>query len=244
MPRRPILPLLAAVALLAAGAPAQEPASPELDTSGSITLRWQIDSAEDNYGFYLERSESDSGPWTRVNEELIPGVGTTADIHQFEYVDEGLVRGRDYWYRLHEVGYDGNSTLMGTIPAHCRTVEEDIVHERRKLLGQSVAAMDQVISPIVSGEWVAFLHPRLGAPVRLIAEWSDWEESPIEMELLSGTQMWVTEEPVSRFAVGEDAAYLFLVGEGASAEPALDPGNPRTGHDESRGREVSIFTVD
>jgi hypothetical protein len=238
------LALTLLISLGAACALAQEAASPETDSSGSIHLRWQIDSAEDNYGFYLERSDSEDGPWVRINEDLIPGVGTTSDIHRFEYIDERLVRGQDYWYRLHEVGYSGMTELMGTISTHCRTIEEDIVHERRRLLGLELVRRDEITSPIISGEWVAFLHPRMGQPVELIGEWGDWEENPIEMELLSSTQLWVAEEPLSRFEAGQEVGYLFLVGEGASAEVASDPQNSRTARDEVRDRDVSVFTVE
>lgn len=147
----------ALAALVQTAAPAQstsEEASAE-DRTGRITLRWQIDSAQDNYGFYLNRSESPDGPWERVQApgEVIPGVGTTSDVHNFEYIDEGLVRGRDYYYQLIEVsmtGAEADKTQGQPLRAHCRTVEEEIEHARRTALGEAIASAEiATVSPLV-----------------------------------------------------------------------------------------------
>jgi hypothetical protein len=221
-----------------------------------IRLHWRIDSANNNYGFYLERSQpvpyelnpitgelslrpSSSPPdavWTRVNEELIPGVGTTADPHEFEHIDYGVERGENHWYRLHEMDFSGNVTLMGELFARCRTVEEDIIRERQTALGEEVAAMgDDIETPLVTEDWVIFLHPRVDSLVHLIADWREWE--PVEMKLLRGTHFLVHEEPRDQMpSVGH---YLFLVGDDASAETNADGANPLTADDSGRGEIVS-----
>jgi hypothetical protein len=244
--RRLALPLtLMAMACLAPGPRTQEDeAEAPSDTIGEVRLHWQIDSAQDNYGFYLMRSESEDGPWVRVNERLIPGVGTTSEIHRFDYVDEGLVRGRDYWYQLYEVGMNGTEELMGTVQGHCRTLEEDVIHERREALGEEINALgDDLVLPHATGEWVVFLHPRVGQPVRLIGQWRGWEDDPVEMELLEGTQWMVAEEPLAELPTSGDLGYLFLVGEEASAEVRLDDHNERQHLDPQRGETVSVFDL-
>ncbi len=211
----------------------------ELDTSGEINLHWQIDSAENNYGFFFKRADSEDGPWERVSE-LIPGVGTTSNVHTFDWVDTGLVRGSDHWYQLYEVSYSGVEEMMGTISAHCRTVAEDIVHDRRKMLGEHVDSLgDAVTSPIVSGEWAAFLHPRRGETVALIADWRGWEENPLPLVRLAGTHWLVAEEPLTDLPT--EGEYLFLViGEG-SPECRLDTHNPEQRTSAERDEAVSAL---
>jgi hypothetical protein len=240
---------LGALIATAVGANAQEaqPASPEPDTSGKITLQWQIDSAEDNYGFYLMRSESENGPWTRVNEAIIPGVGTTSDIHRFSYEDTGLVRGREYWYDLYEVSMSGQEVLKGTLQAHCRTTAEDIVHERQKSLAAEVEGMgDSLVTPLRRGEWVVFLYPRprRDEGVSLIGDWRGWEADPAKMELMPDSQLYIAEEPATAFpATQERFSYLFVVGGGVSAENHLDPTNAEQRMDDARGEQVSVFSM-
>ncbi|MBN1478233.1 hypothetical protein JXA47_15865 [Candidatus Sumerlaeota bacterium] len=221
-----------------------------------IRLHWRIDSASDNYGFYLERSQPvpcelnpitgelsltpSSSPrdavWTRVNEELVPGVGTTADPHEFEYIDHEVGRGENRWYRLYEMDFSGNATLMGELFAHCRTVEEDIIRERQTALGEQVMAMgDDIETPLVTEDWVIFLHPRVDSLVHLIADWRGWE--PVEMRLLRGTHFLVHEEP--RDQMPRVGHYLFLVGDDASAEAHVDSANPLAIEDPDRGETVS-----
>jgi hypothetical protein len=221
-----------------------------------IRLHWRIDSANDNYGFYLERSQpvpSDLNPitgelsirpsaspsdavWTRVNEELVPGVGTTADPHEFEHIDYEVERGENRWYRLYEMDFSGNTTLMGELFAHCRTVEEDIARERHTALGEEVLAMgDDLETPIVTEEWVIFLHPRVDSLVHLIADWRSWE--PVEMTLLRGTHFLVHEEP--RDQMTSLGHYRFLVGDDPSAETRVDGNNPLVAEDPGRGETVS-----
>lgn len=240
--------LLGVCLILPLAAAAQE-ASPEAaapDMTGKITLTWQIDSAQDNYGFFLMRGESEQGPWVRVNEDLIPGVGTTSDVHRFTYDDTGLERGRDFWYQLWEVSYSGQEVLKGTLRAHCRTVEEDIEQERRKGYAAAIderALGRELTTPIASGEWVIFLHRRVAQPVRLIASWRGWEEDPVELALMPDSQLLIAEEPVTAFGATGEHTYLFLVGEGASAEAELDAFNAQRASEETRGETVSVFRL-
>jgi hypothetical protein len=232
------------------------PASP-----GKVNLHWQIDSAEDNFGFYLERSQATDpvecpichrphlkqaepaeGPWERVNEDLILGVGTTSEIHRFSYTDEGLERGKDFWYRLHEVSMAGVSALKGTVPAHCRTEEEQTARDRRSAMaGLFSEDAEAFTSPVASGEWLAFAHPLEGdAPIHLIGDWRGWEESPLPLERVPGTFWSMVDEPLADLPL--TIQYLFLVGEAGSTEHRPDPNNPLQEMDSARGERVSRFT--
>jgi hypothetical protein len=235
--------------------------SPEAD--GVVQLHWQIDSAEDNFGFYLERNgpfdplvcptchlphlrEPDPhlGEWVRVNQRLIPGVGTTSEVHRFDYEDTGLVRGKDYLYNLYEVSMDGRDVLKGTVPAHCRTEEEQAFRERRanwtEILADTDDTGETVTSPQISGEWVTFFYPRERTrTVHLIGDWMGWEENPLPLERVPDTFWLMVDVPLE--GLPDSIEHLYLVGDPGSIEVHLDPGNPTQAHSESRGEIVSVF---
>jgi hypothetical protein len=48
-----------------------------LGSDAAVALAWRTGSELDNLGFHLYRSSSDSGPWTRLNPSLIPGLGSS-----------------------------------------------------------------------------------------------------------------------------------------------------------------------
>jgi hypothetical protein len=53
------------------------------------TLYWSTQSEVNNLGFYLLHSEA-GGKYVRVNQELIPGHGTSEARHDYSYVDKSL----------------------------------------------------------------------------------------------------------------------------------------------------------
>ena len=103
--------------LLAALLQADQPASPD-PGPGRITLKWRTASEQDNLGFNLYRADTAEGPWRRINEELIPGQGTTSQVHQYEFVDQPVERFRYYYYYLENISTHGvaerySGTILG-----------------------------------------------------------------------------------------------------------------------------------
>ena len=103
-----------------------------LDTTspGSITLKWRTESEEDNYGFNLYRSLSKEGPWEKVNEQVVPGHGTTSEPHDYRYVDENILKNTRYYYQLEEIDMSGNPkrlphTITGMDNKPVKKEEED-----------------------------------------------------------------------------------------------------------------------
>jgi hypothetical protein len=78
------------------------------------TLYWSTESEVNNAGFYLLRSE-DGVRYTRVNDDLVTGQGTSETRHEYRYVDKGLVNGVTYSYKLVDVDLTGNRTAHGPI---------------------------------------------------------------------------------------------------------------------------------
>ncbi len=80
-----------------------------------VLVQWQTRSEQDNLGFNVERAEAEGGSYRRLNGELIGGAGTTSVPQSYGYLDETVVRGRTYWYRLEDVSLTGERTLHGPV---------------------------------------------------------------------------------------------------------------------------------
>ena len=98
--------------------PAAQPVeSAAADGAGMVRIFWRLQSQENNYGFYIYRGESAEGPFVQANEEILPGHGTSAAPHTYEYFDTGLDIGKRYWYYVESVSYDGVREKMIDKPA-------------------------------------------------------------------------------------------------------------------------------
>lgn len=76
-------------------------------TDVGVVIRWTTESSVDNAGFNLLRSESLSGPFTKINPALIPGSGTTGESSAYLFTDRAAKPGVVYYYRLEEVSLSG-----------------------------------------------------------------------------------------------------------------------------------------
>lgn len=72
-------------------------------------IKWQTASEESSFGYFLVRSDSENGPFEKVNARPIPGRGTTDEIQSYEIVDEHAVPGARYFYKIQELKYDNRT---------------------------------------------------------------------------------------------------------------------------------------
>jgi hypothetical protein len=79
-----------------------------------ILIRWRTKTEENCYGFHIYRQRSGEPERICVTEEIIPGNGTTAVPHDYEYTDR-VRRGGTYRYWLEEVASSGDLTEYGPI---------------------------------------------------------------------------------------------------------------------------------
>ena len=71
-----------------------------------------------NLGFNLYRGDAFSGPWTRLNAELIPPQNPGATFGAtYEWLDADVTPGATYFYRLEDVDLNGTSTFHGPVSA-------------------------------------------------------------------------------------------------------------------------------
>ncbi|MEM1202926.1 MAG: hypothetical protein AAGN66_06830 [Acidobacteriota bacterium] len=86
------------------------PASPGAELTNR--LKWSTGGEEDNLGFYVYRSESPQGPFVRVNDERIPGAGTTDRQRDYEYLDGTIASGVEYHYYVESERSDGSTAQV------------------------------------------------------------------------------------------------------------------------------------
>ncbi len=92
----------------------------QLLTPPKIEIEWITETEFETAGFNIYRSESAAGEFVKINERLIPSQADAQSGATYLYVDEGVERGKSYYYRLEDVEYD-NSTeqhevLSGATP--------------------------------------------------------------------------------------------------------------------------------
>jgi hypothetical protein len=80
-----------------------------------IVIKWKTASEVDTAGFNIYRSENPAGPFTRVNDQLIPASGDPLVGGDYSYVDQSVDAGRLYYYRLEDVDLAGSATSQGVI---------------------------------------------------------------------------------------------------------------------------------
>ena len=83
--------------------------------NGDVVLSWRTAAEIDNAGFNLHRAAAPEGPYTKINDLLIPGQGTGFGA-TYHYVDENPGEG-PFFYKLEDIDYFGVSTFHGPFEA-------------------------------------------------------------------------------------------------------------------------------
>lgn len=99
------LPTNEAEPVPAPGSPAAAPLEEQAPLAN--TLRWRTASEVDNFGFDVFRGLAEEGPFEKLNDETIPGAGTTDEPQQYAYVDETIEPGTEYWYYVESISIAG-----------------------------------------------------------------------------------------------------------------------------------------
>lgn len=86
-----------------------------------VIIEWSTETEVNTIGFNLYRSESPEGPFTRVNDQLIPSSPDPLVGGHYVYTDTQVVAGRTYYYELEDVEVSGISTRHGPIAVTAQT---------------------------------------------------------------------------------------------------------------------------
>ncbi len=84
---------------------------------GSVELTWRTASELKNLGFHLYRAGSAEGPYERITERAIPGLGSSPSGADYRYVDAGLTNGTTYYYELEDIETSGKAKRHGPVSA-------------------------------------------------------------------------------------------------------------------------------
>lgn len=93
----------------------------QLARTRPIKVEWQTATEVDTAGFHVYRASSEDGPFSRINEQLIPGEGSAISGASYTFIDENVDAGQTYCYRLEDVELDNSTqqhdTFCDTVPA-------------------------------------------------------------------------------------------------------------------------------
>ena len=86
----------------------------------TVTIEWETESEFETAGFNILKSSEESSNFTQINERLIASQADPAAGASYEYVDNDVVPGQTYYYRLEDVEFDNSTVthevLMVTAP--------------------------------------------------------------------------------------------------------------------------------
>ena len=91
----------------------EEPASS--GTPEPNVVRWGTASEKDNFGFEVYRGRSETGPFERVNPDVIPAAGTTDLPQKYEFSDTNIEAGTVYWYYIESISMSGERKRISPI---------------------------------------------------------------------------------------------------------------------------------
>ena len=84
--------------------------------TGEVLIKWRTESELDNAGFNILRSETREGTFTVINVKgIIPGQGTSSEMHTYAYTDTTAKPNVIYYYRIEDVSFDGVRQTLATV---------------------------------------------------------------------------------------------------------------------------------
>ena len=87
--------------------------------NGKATLQWVTQSEINNAGFEVYRSTKKVGTYqmvaTYASNKNLQGAGNSNNPKTYTYVDQNLVNGTSYWYKITDVDYNGHRSYHGPV---------------------------------------------------------------------------------------------------------------------------------
>jgi 5-hydroxyisourate hydrolase-like protein (transthyretin family) len=84
--------------------------------NGQVSLAWKTGTEIDNAGFNIYRATTPEGPWSLINQSLIPAQGTIEGGISYHFVDTPEVGGT-FYYKLEDIDLQGLSIQHDVIGA-------------------------------------------------------------------------------------------------------------------------------
>ena len=77
-----------------------------------VLIEWKTDMELNNAGFNIWRSEAAASGYFKINDSFIPAEGSG---YQYSFIDDAVVTGNTYYYKLEDIDLDGISTFHGPV---------------------------------------------------------------------------------------------------------------------------------
>jgi hypothetical protein len=97
-----------------------------------ITIQWCTKSEINNLGFNVLRSQHIDEGYVILNSNLIAGQGNSSSKTLYSYNDKDIVRGKNYYYQLQSISYDGITKMHG--PIECKQMNYNFENNKSNLI--------------------------------------------------------------------------------------------------------------
>ncbi len=80
-----------------------------------VIITWKTESEFDIQGYHVLRSLDENGSYTRITNNLVPGIGNHSDAHTYRFVDSAPIEENYLWYLIEAYSGDGIVNSFGPI---------------------------------------------------------------------------------------------------------------------------------
>lgn len=81
----------------------------------AVELLWETATEVDNAGFFITRSDQNTGTYTQASEFIFSESPNGLNGATYVYTDTNLTNGVKYWYQLEAVDINQNTTFAGPV---------------------------------------------------------------------------------------------------------------------------------
>jgi hypothetical protein len=89
-----------------------------IPTDKKVTLLWKTETEIDSEGFNIWRADG----FEKITQSLIPAMGSAISGSEYDFIDNSVFNGRNYFYLLEDVDTYGISTFQGPVNATPRRI--------------------------------------------------------------------------------------------------------------------------
>ncbi len=95
-------------------------------TDLGVLIRWTTESEVNNAGFNLYRSKNSDASYEKINNQLIKGAINSSVANDYEYLDNAIENGNNYFYKLEDVDLSGQTEIHDPISIMIMNQEKTI----------------------------------------------------------------------------------------------------------------------
>jgi len=88
----------------------------------TVTIRWTTGDETDNLGFNIYRSDSNDGPYVKINDALIASKVGFGPGASYAFTDSDVENRKAYYYKLEDVNINGVKTMYGPVSSTPRSI--------------------------------------------------------------------------------------------------------------------------